>query len=535
MFQNKRVAFCGDIPSADKSRLLLYFQQCGAKLVICASNIDFLIVGSGYETKFKYTKLKPRYTLPFQAVLQSIPTELWVDRYRPRSVAEIIGQKSQIDFLRKWIQSWPGTGPRGALVTGPPGIGKTTAVHLLVVEAGYQLVEFNASNERSGLAIRRWFEEAARSGCVGAKRIVVMDEVDGMSSGDRGGMAELGRLIRTCTFPIICIANERSPRLHSLSSCCLDIRFVRPTKSTIARSLAEGVVKDQRLSVNLPALETLCEQNGNDIRSILNFLQFSSRSISSSSSGGSGACTKDALQRIDAFSATGRLFDAGSSAMNLEDRSNLVFVDLGLVPLMVGEGYLGAAARGVGGSELDKLRACIRSADALGDWDILDSRIRRRQEWHLLPSATMAIVSAARYAGGPAPFQIFPSWLGKQSKRLKHGRNLRDMSMRSGIPAIGDCLDLLRAITFAPGSAEEVVSRLTELRLSRDDMFDTLVDTAFPSWEGAKNMDTKLKSSITREWRKKYAEKGSNEAIVATDEGDAYVSEEDDESLGFLD
>jgi replication factor C subunit 1 len=503
-------------------------------LVICASNIDFLVVGPGYETKYKYTKLGPRYTLPFQAVLQSIPNELWVDRYRPRSVTEIIGQTSQIECLRSWMRSWPGadTSPRGALVTGPPGIGKTTAVHLLVAEAGYQLVEFNASNERSGTAIRRWFEEAARSRCVGAKRIVVMDEVDGMSSGDRGGMAELGRLIRTCTFPILCIANERSPRLHSLTSCCLDIRFVRPTKSTIAKSLMAGVVKDQRLSVTLPALETLCEQNGNDIRSILNFLQFSSRGPSSPLGTG-GSCTKDALLRIDAFSATGRLFDSRSATMSLEDRSNLVFVDMGLVPLMVGEGYLGAAARC---SEGDALLACARSADALGDWDIFDTRIRRRQEWHLLPSAVMSIVTAARAAGGPAPFQIFPSWLGKQSKRLKHSRNLRDMSQRSGIPAIGDCLDLLRAITFAPGSAGEIVKRLDGLGLSRDDMFDTLVDTAFPSWEGAKNMDTKTKGAITREWRKLHSDKGEEGKRSDKDgvEEEDDVSDTEEDGIGLL-
>ncbi len=37
-----------------------------------------------------------------------------------------------------------------------------------------------------------------------------MDEVDGMSSGDRGGIAAIIQLIKTTKVPIICICNDRS-------------------------------------------------------------------------------------------------------------------------------------------------------------------------------------------------------------------------------------------------------------------------------------------------------------------------------------
>lgn len=500
LFQGKRVAFSGCIPLTDKNRLLSHLKQCGANYCICASNIDYLIVGPDYLEKYK-KHLKPLHILPFQKVLDTIPvpqTSLWVDSYRPKLLSEIIGQKTSIDSLLSWLRAWPpADGPRGALVTGPPGIGKTTATHLAVKHAGFELVELNASNERSGLAIRRWFEEASRSGCVGKRRVIVMDEVDGMSSGDRGGVGELARIIRVCSFPIICIANDRTPKLRPLVSCCLDVRFSRPTKTVIAKTLMATVVKDQRLTVNASALETLCERNGNDIRSILNFLQFSSRSSSPSSAGG-----KDELLRIDAFSAAGRLF--GSSGSTLEYRSNLVFVDFGLIPLMVAEGYIGAAAKSLG-DEGDRLGRCIRGADCLGDWDIIDTRLRKTQSWNLLPSATLAVVAAAKAVEGPAPFQIFPSWLGKNSKRLKHVRNLSDMRRRAGISsmsALQDSLDLLRTVLFRKQTAEEIITCLDELRLTRDDMLETLVDTAFTGCEYT--MDSKLKSSLTREWKKRH-------------------------------
>jgi hypothetical protein len=111
------------------------------------------------------------------------------------------------------------------------------------------------------------------------------------------------------------------------------------------------------------------------------------------------------------------------------------------------------------------------------------------------------------------------------------------MSQRSGIPAIGDCLDLLRAITFAPGPAGDIVKRLVGLGLSRDDMLETLVDTAFPSWEGAKNMDTKLKGAITREWRKMYSDKGEEAKRSNKDgvEDEDYVSDMDESVIGLID
>jgi len=68
-----------------------------------------------------------------------------------------------------------------------------------VAAAGYEIVELNASNERSASAVRRWFEDAARSRSVGKRRALVMDEVDGMSSGDRGGVAELAKIIKAGT------------------------------------------------------------------------------------------------------------------------------------------------------------------------------------------------------------------------------------------------------------------------------------------------------------------------------------------------
>lgn len=55
-----------------------------------------------------------------------------------------------------------------------------------------------------------------------------MDEVDGMSSGDQGGIAELIQLIKKTRVPIICVCNDRShPKVRSLAGHCLDLHIKR--------------------------------------------------------------------------------------------------------------------------------------------------------------------------------------------------------------------------------------------------------------------------------------------------------------------
>lgn len=62
------------------------------------------------------------------------------------------------------------------------------------------------------------------------KRLVIMDEVDGMSTGDRGGIVELTKIIKSSLIPIICICNDReSQKVRPLTSCCYDLTFSKPS------------------------------------------------------------------------------------------------------------------------------------------------------------------------------------------------------------------------------------------------------------------------------------------------------------------
>ena len=97
-----------------------------------------------------------------------------------------------------------------------------------------------------------------------------MDEVDGMSAGDRGGMAFLISLIKKTRIPIICMCNDRSsPKVRSLANHCLDLRFRKMDSRHLAEKMLE-ITRKEGLDIKPNALEQLVSACNSDIRHILN-------------------------------------------------------------------------------------------------------------------------------------------------------------------------------------------------------------------------------------------------------------------------
>ncbi len=99
-----------------------------------------------------------------------------------------------------------------------------------------------------------------------------MDEVDGMSAGDRGGSAELIQLIKKTAVPIICICNDHSsPKMKSLANHCLDLKFRRASAQMVEKRIAVIAAKE-KLSLKPNVVGELVQSTSADIRQILNLL-----------------------------------------------------------------------------------------------------------------------------------------------------------------------------------------------------------------------------------------------------------------------
>lgn len=114
--------------------------------------------------------------------------QLWVDKYAPSKFTDLTSNdKTNVEVL-KWVAQWKG-GPKGfpdkkiMLISGPPGLGKTTLVQIVAKVSGYNLVEINASDERSGDALLQKITTAIESNGLRAQpNLVLLDEIDGAAS-----------------------------------------------------------------------------------------------------------------------------------------------------------------------------------------------------------------------------------------------------------------------------------------------------------------------------------------------------------------
>ncbi|KCV67882.1 hypothetical protein H696_05611 [Fonticula alba] len=294
---------------------------------------------------------------------------LWTDKYRPTSMDDIVGNKQNVQQLMAWLRSYspnPNASlqQRAVLISGPPGIGKTTAAHLVAKACGYDVIEFNASDTRSKNLLREQLGSAIQSHGIGsffksapsataapaaaaagaAPRPVlyIMDEVDGMSAGDRGGSGELIQLIKASRVPIICICNDAiSPKVRSLQNHCLHLRFARPSAAMVSSRIRQ-IVQREGLEIEQNAIDQLVASTHNDIRQVINLL--STFALKTKATGLSSHITYDSARLLSEnnkdlefgpFDLIGRFLSSQYSRYSVSEHMDHYFSDYSLMPLMI--------------------------------------------------------------------------------------------------------------------------------------------------------------------------------------------------------
>lgn len=189
-----------------------------------------------------------------------------INKYKPVKLKEIIGQDTGkiLDFLE-------GGRKKSLLIHGPTGIGKTAAVYALAKEFDYEILEMNSSDFRKKEHIKNIIGEASQQQSLfGKKKIILIDEVDGISGrADFGGLAELNKVIEKSKHPIILTGNEIFDSKFSglrKKSELLEFKAVDYLKIF---ELLKKICEKERVRFEEKELKNLARKNNGDVRASL--------------------------------------------------------------------------------------------------------------------------------------------------------------------------------------------------------------------------------------------------------------------------
>ncbi|KAF1852058.1 DNA replication factor C, large subunit [Cucurbitaria berberidis CBS 394.84] len=483
-----------------------------------------------------------------------VDSRLWTTKYAPTSLNQICGNKTTVEKIQRWLQRYPKNlktgfklaGPDGSgvfravMLHGPPGIGKTTAAHLVAKLEGYDIVERNASDTRSkklieeGLrgvlstnSLHGYFASDGKTVEESKKKLVlIMDEVDGMSAGDRGGVGALAAVCKKTEIPMILICNDRRlPKMKPFDFVTYDLPFRRPTVDQV-RSRIMTIAFREGLKMPAPVVNALIEGSHADIRQVVNMISTAKLDQEAMDFDAGKNMSKNWQKHVilKPWDITQKILGGGmfaaSSKATLNEKIELYFNDHEFSPLMLQENYLGTnpiLALNYTGKDknLKTLELASEAADSISDGDLVDRMIHgSQQQWSLMPThAVFSFVRPASFvSGSTAGNQTrFTSWLGRNSSTGKLSRLVKEIQAHMRLRSSGDRHEVRQQyipvlwtelVQKLQKEGKDAVPQIIDLMdsyfLTRDD-FDAIMELGVGPMDQEKiKIETQAKATFTR-------------------------------------
>src|SRR3989454_1144729 len=201
--------------------------------------------------------------------------ELWVEKYRPKSLDEVVGQEEIVERLKAYAKT--GNLPH-LLFAGPAGTGKTTCAIALARDMfgedwRQNYFELNSSDERGIETVRTKVKEIARLAPFGGSnfKIIFLDEADNLTA---DAQAAMRRTMETYskTSRFILSANYSSRLIEPIQSRTAVFRF-RPLKPAAIQEYIARIAKGEKLKISEDGMEALVYVAEGDMRRAVNALQ----------------------------------------------------------------------------------------------------------------------------------------------------------------------------------------------------------------------------------------------------------------------
>ncbi len=188
-------------------------------------------------------------------------------KYCPKNLEGVVGLDKPISEFLKYL------GKKPVLLYGSPGVGKTLSCYLVAKKLDLELYEINASDYRDTESLKKVLEIAKQYSIFGKKRLVLIDEVDGLSTQDKGATKELIKILKETKNPIVLIANDAyDQKLKSLKYYCKLIQYHKIHTNSIVKYLKK-ICDEENVDCDDNILKNIAQRSNGDVRASVLDLQ----------------------------------------------------------------------------------------------------------------------------------------------------------------------------------------------------------------------------------------------------------------------